>query len=343
MDDDGNIIEVGIDRGIDQVDIRTVFILLGDSGVGQRVDHIFAHIVGTEYQELNSTIELVSGLLMFGSWQIGYIVAVQCGACGEDVGFTTHLDINIAVEGARHTLGIAFGHQTVAFDATTDKVVYHTLGSALRKGIVGKAEIWAAIGVGAYLHYDAGIVDHDEVQIHQRVHKLLLDVPFAEVVADFGQDDRLLGHRLHTEIVHDVFVNGIALGTLRAFEAEIVDFGEVHLIDYLAMHLAVVELVMTFLVSIGLSLGTVGADNLDLGTLNELHRLLIANSTLDSVEQRGKLEGEEVHRGQRNLLAFFVGTLIERVIKRTVGRKIATFHHGVVLIFGVVDDGHLVV
>ena len=109
------------------------------------------------------------------------------------------------------------------------------------------------------------------------------------------------------------------------------------------MDLAVVELIMTLLVGVGLSLRAVGAHNLNLGTLDELHGLLVADGALDSIEQRRQLEREKVHGRQGNLLTFLVGILVERIVKGTVGREIATLHHGVVVVLGIVDDGHLIV
>ena len=197
--------------------------------------------------------------------------------------------------------------------------------------------------MGANLNHDAGVVHHHQIEVHQRIHKLFLDVPLGEVVANLGQYHRLLRHRLHTAVVHDVLVHIVALGALRLLQAEVVDLGEVHLIYHLSFHLAGVELVVTFLVGIGLSLRTIGANNLHLGALDELHRLLVAHRTLDGVQQRGQLKLEEVQVGQRNLLALLVGVLVEGVFKRTVRGEISTLQHGVVVALGIVDNRHLVV
>ena len=60
-------------------------------------------------------------------------------------------------------------------------------------------------------------------------------------------------------------------------------------------------------------------------------------------EQRGELEFEEVESGEGYFLSLLVSILVEGVVERTVGRKIAALEHGVVLAAGIVDDGHLVV
>ena len=193
----------------------------------------------------------------------------------------------------------------------------------------------------ANLYHQIGVVNHNKVEVHQRVLILLLEVPFGEVVAYLGQGYGLLGDGFHTEIVHYVLVGVVAVGAFGAFHAEIIDFGEVHLVYHVAFHLVGAETVGTVLVGDLLIFVAVGANETHLNAAHQLHRFLVAHIAFDAIQQRRQVEREDVVLQVVEAFAFEFGLFVVRVGKVTVRREIAVF---VVIYAGVgeINDTHFV-
>ena len=272
VDDGGEeVVLVFVGVAVDEVDDAAVAVKLdGGVGRGHVVDQAARHIVLAEDEELDAAVERV-GCLLVVAFEGVDVVALHDRAGGEDVVFAVVVDHGVLVQGAGHTLGVAFSHKACALDAAADEVVDDALGAALGEGVVGEADIGLAVGVGAYFNHEVGVVFHDDVEVHERVHELGEEVGLAEVEADFGQDDGAARDGLHAEVADDGLVGVVAAGAFAAFEAVVALLGEVEFVDHVAADEGGVELVEALFVGGGLGGGAVGADEADADVLHKLH------------------------------------------------------------------------
>ena len=222
--DDHRFIVAFRDRRVDQVNHLTIFGTFHSRGIrSQVVDQFLGHIVRSEDKEFQTTIQLVCCFLTALVAHVFDIVAVQHRTLREGIGDTINANGHIAVKHTRDAFGIALGHETLGFDATRNQVIDHRLGTALRQSVVGEAQERTAVGMCTEFYNHIGVVDHDEIEVHQRIHEFLFQVPLGQIVANFRKDHWLFRHRFNAEVVDDILVCSVSAGAFRPFNGEVVD------------------------------------------------------------------------------------------------------------------------
>ena len=133
----------------------------GDAGGHLRDGVVGGHVVVTQNGELSTTVQGV-GSLLFGFRRQGVdVVLGQISALGEEVAFAVVGGVHVLVKAARHTLTVAFRHDTVGGDTfLQDEEVHAALGTFLRQHIVLLLRV-TRVGVGTKLNHDGRVLYHN--------------------------------------------------------------------------------------------------------------------------------------------------------------------------------------
>ena len=121
---------------------------------------VSGHIVVTQDGEFCTAVQCMGGFLLGFRWQRVDIVFGQISAFCKEILLAVVGGVHVFVEATRHTLTVAFRHDTVSCDTLLQhKEINTALGTFLRKDVVFLFGV-TRICVGAQLNHDGRVLYH---------------------------------------------------------------------------------------------------------------------------------------------------------------------------------------
>ena len=136
----------------------------------------------------------------------------------------------------------------------------------------------AGIGVRGQLDGDGRVDLQGLDQALQRVLKLGLEVPFAQIVKDVGQHDRFLRYGFDVVFFFEVLAELKSNSGFLCAECEVVVLVDGNVVGRVLVHLALAEIEVTFVVGAGHVVRAVAAHHAHLRVADILLRLGIFDS-----------------------------------------------------------------
>ena len=110
---------------------------------------------------------------------------------------------DVLLDGARYMFTIAFCRKTQRVDTSDNQIVNNALGTLLRQDVVVRVGV-TRVGVRGQLNGDGRVDLQGLDQALQRVFKLWLEVPLAQIVEDVRQHDGLLWDGFDVIVLYNV-------------------------------------------------------------------------------------------------------------------------------------------